>query len=233
MLNFETGVGCGSASQGCGGSECPVPPDLCVKRHDTRPPFKVAMSDCEGPVDLTDSEIVVEASMWFEAKLKSELSSSATEFRFADDVGFQSVSVGDVISVFRSRSPEKMLVTAVDESAKTVQVSRGHGGTTPASWPRGSELAVFRFMDRPAQVESVFEQAESLEGVVEERLVDTLLVLEWNSEHTSVPGCYWVEFKVLKVTPGPGGGIVEWVKRLPGSAQGFMVRVVDSPTSPA
>jgi len=227
MLNFESGVGCGSASTPCGGQgDCPAPPDLCIKRHDTRPALKVSMSDCDGPVDLS-SDVAVEASMWFDAKLKSELSDSATVVRFADDIGFESVSVGDVISL-ASRSPELMLVSSIDEASKSVTVSRGHDGTASRSWPKGSQASVFRFRDEPAQVESVFEDVESVEGSVSEELVDTLLVFDWSEGHTSVPGCYWVEFKIMGLDEG---GSVEWTKRVPLSPNGFMVRVVDSPTS--
>lgn len=234
MLNDVAGVGCGSANSGCDNAgDCPATPDLCIKRHDTRPSLKVAMSDCDGPVDLTEEGVVVEASMWFDAKLKSEISSSETEIKFADNIGFESVMVGDVISTSKSRSPEMMLVNAVDESSKTVVVSRGHEGTTPQVWAKGTHVSVFRFRDESAQVESVFEQVEGLDGTTSEDLVDTFLVFDWTTQHTSVPGCYWVEFKILKVLPGAGGPVVEWVKRVPLSSQGFMVRVIDSPTSPS
>jgi hypothetical protein len=234
MLNAEIGVGCGSTGAGCGGAgECPAPPDLCIKRHDTRPSLKVSMSDCEGPVDLADEGIAVEASMWFDAKLKGDLTSLATEIRFADDIGFDSVAVGDKILTSKSRSPESMLVTSVNESSKTVTVLRAQGGTTAQAWPKGSQLSVFRFMDEPAQIESILEDVEDLEGSVSEVLVDTLLVFDWTSSHTSVPGCYWVEFKVLKISGAPGSEVIEWIKRVPLASQGFMVRVIDSPTSPS
>lgn len=232
MLNAEVGVGCGSVSAGCGDAgDCPAPPDLCIKRHDSRPSLKIAMSDCDGPVDLAQEGIAVEASMWFDAKLKSDISASDSELMFADNIGFDSVMVGDVISTSKSRSPEMMLVTAVNESTKAVSVDRGHAGTGPQGWPKGSPLCVFRFKDEAANIESVFEQVEGLDGTVSEELADTFLVFDWRPEHTSAPGCYWVEFKVVKVVTGSGD--VEWVKRVPLSSQGFMVRVIDSPTSPS
>ena len=234
MLNAEIGVGCGSAGAGCSGAgDCPAPPDLCIKRHDTRPSLKVSMSDCDGPIDLTEDGIAVEASMWFDAKLKADISAVATEIRFADDLGFDSVSVGDKIVTSKSRSPEVMVVTSVNESSRSVVVTRGQAGTAARAWPKGSQLSVFRFMDEAASVESVLESSEALDGSVSEALVDTLLVFDWTPSYTSVPGCYWVEFKVIKVSPGPGGGVVAWVKRVPLSSQGFMVRVIDSPTSPS
>jgi len=235
MLNFDTGVGCGSKSVGCNDSgSCPAPPDFCIKRHDTRPSFRISMSDCDGPVDLTEDGIVLEASMWFVAKLKSAITTSSTEIRFADDVGFDSVKVGDVISTSKARSPEKMLVTAIDEASKTVDVTRGHAGTSPQDWAKGTGLNVFRFADAPAAVESVVETVESVEGSTSEELTDTLLVFEWSGDQTSMPGCYWFEFKIIKLSDSSSSSSseVEWVKRVPLSPEGFMVNIVDSPTSP-
>lgn len=232
MLNSDIGVGCGSSAAGCSNSgSCPAPPDFCIKRHDTRPAFSVAMSDCDGPVDLTEEGMVLEASMWFDAKLKSSITGSSDEIRFADDVGFDSVMEGDVIVTSRSRSPERMLVTSIDESARTMQVTRGHAGTTAQSWDKGTGLRVFRFVDQPAGIESVIDNVESVDGTSSEQLTDTLLTFNWTGEHTSMPGCYWFEFKILKMSPD--ASTVEWVKRVPLAADGFMINIVDSPTSPA
>lgn len=233
MLNVEVGVGCGSSVPGCGPQgDCPSPVDLCIKRNDNKPYLKVSISDCDGPIDLTEEDLVVEASMWFDAKLKTDIAGITTQIRFADDLGFESVSVGDIISTSKSRSPELMLVSSVDESAKTLTVVRAQSGTSARAWPKGTQLSVFRFRDEAAKIESVFEQVEGLDGTTSEQLVDTMLVFEWATEHTSAPGCYWLEFKILKVLPSTGGGVVEWVKSVPTSSQGYMVRVVDSPTVP-
>lgn len=232
MLNADIGVGCGSTREDCGGKGlCPVPPDFCIKRNDTRPSFRVAMSDCEGPVDLTEDGIIVEASMWFDSKLKSALTVSSSSLKFADDIGFESVKVGDVIVTSRIRSPEKMRVTAIDESTHEIEVSRGYESTTPEAWGKGTSLKVFRFRDEPAAIESVIDTVESVDGSSSEELSDTLLVFEWTSDKTSMPGCYWFEFKIMKLMPGSGGP--EWVKRTPLSPEGYMINIVDSPTSPA
>lgn len=230
MLNANVGVGCGSGPVGCGNSgECPFPPDFCIKRHDTRPDFRISMSDCDGPVDLSDDGIVVEASMWFDAKLKSSITSSSDQIMFADGIGFDAVRVGDVIATARARSPERMIVTAINESDRSMAVARGQDGTTAQAWDKGIGLRVFRFRDQPAMVESVSEDVESVDGTVSEELSDTLLVFKWDGAHTSMPGCYWLEFKILKVVPGG----VDWVKRVPLDRDGFMINVIDSPTSPA
>ena len=232
MLNADIGVGCGSAPESCGGSGvCPVPPNLCIKRYDTRPAFRVSMSDCDGPIDLTDSGIVVEASMWVDAMLKSSILLSATTLRFADDIGFESVKVGDIIVTVRARSAEKMLVTSINEATHDIQVTRAQHGTVAQAWDRGSGLRVFRFQDEPAAVESVIETVESMDGSTSEELADTLLSFEWSGDKTSMPGCYWFEFKILKFSPGSTDP--DWVKSVPLSPEGYMINIVDSPTSPA
>lgn len=234
MLNSEFGVGCGSAGSNCRNSgDCTNSPDLCIKRHDTRPHLKIAMSDCDGPIDLSEEGVVVEASMWFDAKLKAEVQAATSQIRFADDIGFESVSVGDVVSTPKSREPEMMLVTAVDEESKTLTVSRGHGGTLARTWSKGTEFAVFRFRDEPAKIESVFEESEAIDGSVSENLTETLLVFEWEQAHTSFPGCYWLEFKILKISSSSSSDSVDWIKRIPLSYPGFTIKIVDSPTSPS
>ena len=227
MLNFQVGVGCGQNSSGCQGSDCGSPPDFCIKRGDTRPSLKVSVEDCDGVVDLTDENLVLEASMWFKAKLKSALSPSETVLSFADNLGFDQVNVGDVILTDRPRSPERMLVTGINESAKTLTVERGHSSTDAQAWGRGSALRIFRIVDHPAQIESVFEQVESLDGTVSEELVDTFMVLDWQPEHTSLPGCYWIEFRLTMMD----GTSIAWTKKMPLSSEGYLVRVVDSPNS--
>lgn len=226
MRNFEVGVGCGQGSSDCGSSNC-GPADFCIKRGDTRPSFKVSVEDCDGVVDLTDENLVLEASMWFKGKLKSALDSVSDSVSFADNLGFDQVSVGDVIVMDRARNPEKMLVVSIDESAKTVSVERAHLSSTAQDWPKGSGMRIFRFRDQPAQIESVFDQVSSVEGTISEQLVDTLMVLEWLPEHTSMPGCYWLEFRLTMMD----GSEIEWTKKTPLSGEGFIISVVDSPNS--
>ena len=51
---------------GCHQGQCP---DFVIRRHDTKPPFKVHVEDCDGPMHFHDK--VVEFSMWARARLKS------------------------------------------------------------------------------------------------------------------------------------------------------------------
>jgi hypothetical protein len=230
MLNADLGVGCGSSTNDCNSGGCPGVPDLCIKRHDTRPSFKISISDCDGVVDLTDENLVLEASMWFDAKLKTAIDDSDTTFKFADNIGFDQVIAGDVIVTGKSRSPEKMLVTAVDESEKSITVTRSHDGTTAQSWPRGTVLNVFRFVDESAEIQSYYEDVTSVDGAVANELTDTMLVYNWTTPQTSMPGCYWLEFKLVMISPETSD--VEWTKRFPLASEGFIINVVDTPTSP-
>lgn len=227
MLNADLGVGCSGNTSGCNqDGRCPGQPDFCIKRNDTRPVFKMAISDCEGAIDLTEDGLILEASMWFNAKLKSNLDDSNTTIQFADNLGFNQILVGDTIVTGRPRNPEKMVVIAINESEKSIDVERGQYGTIAQSWDRGTDLKVFRFIDEPAEIESLFEETTSLEGVVSEELVETFFVFNWTSEQTSMPGCYWIEFKLTKISSAPGVEATDWVKRFPMS-EGWMISVID------
>lgn len=225
MQNFELGVGCSNSGSNCSGSNCSSVPDFCIKRGDSKPSFKVSIEDCDGVVDLTDQNLILEANMWFDAKLKSSISSSSTSITFADNIGFDQVQIGDVILTGRSRNPEKMLVTAIDESLKTVTVERSYDLTTADSWPKGTILKVFRFIDHPAEIQSVFEEIENIDGSTTEELSDTFMVFNWTSEHTAIPGCYFLEFKLIMMEDSS----ISWTKKTPLSKEGFSINIVNSP----
>jgi hypothetical protein len=227
MQNFEVGVGCSQGTSGCSQSTCDSLPDFCIKRGDSRPSFKVLIQDCEGVVDLTDENLVLEASMWFKTKLKSSIEVSDDHISFADNIGFDQVSVGDVIVMDRVRSPERMLVVSIDESNKTVEVERGYDSTVVSGWPKGNVLRSFRFMDQQASIESAFEEVASVDGNSAEELVETFMVFEWTPSHTSLPGCYFFEFKLTMMDASS----VSWVKKTPLDKEGFVINIVDSPNN--
>ena len=238
---------------------CPegVCPDFIIRRHDTKPAFKVQVEDCDGPLDLTN--LVLEAALWAKAKIKTAITAEATYFGFADNIGFDQVMVGDIIIFDRPRLPEKMLVVAFDETNKLIQVQRGYHGTTPQAWKKGSSVRIMKFQGVAAQTEMLYQDILQLDGTVAtDQLVTSFLIYEWNQNDTCLPGCYYLEFKLLKMaeeeevsvqaveeiipsftdpnlTPsdfgcGLGSG-VEWVRRFPVNAEGFLVSVTDSPTS--
>lgn len=262
-------MGCGN---NCGNSNlnrcpdkngCPpgVCPDFVIRRHDTRPFFKVKIEDCDGPLDLTD--LVLEATMWAKAKLKKAITTEDEYFGLADGIGFNQVMVGDVIVMDRTRLPEKMLVKAFDETNQLIQVQRAYHGTTAQNWKKGSSLKIMKFQGNEATTEMYYEDVIQLDGeVAENQLADSFLIYEWQPNDTCLPGCYYLEFKLLKmsatseedtdfrfnladdITPsftdpdlvpsdfGCGlGSGVEWVRRFPVSDEGFLIKVFDSPTS--
>jgi hypothetical protein len=229
MLNAEIGVGCGSAGE-CGGSGgCSGAIDFCIKRYDTRPSFKVSVSDCDGVVDLTDENLALEASMWFVAKLKSAINESSVTISFADNVGFDQILVGDTIVMDRVRSPENMVVSAINEVAKTITVLRARNNTVAQIWPRGNSLKVFRFVDSAAEIESVFGDVTQVDGTLTNELLDTFLVFNWSGNQTQLPGCYRMEFKLLMISSSTAE--IEWTKRFPLNSDGFIINVVDSATT--
>lgn len=237
------------AEDGCQPGVCP---DFEIKRHDTRPPFVVTVDDCDGPLDLTDT--VVEVSMWAKAKLKKAVSDSDTYFALADNVGFQQSMVGDIIVMDRVRAPEHMLVIGHDEVNKFVQVQRGYNGTAVSAYKRGTKLRIFRVLNAVGDTSMVEEDVEQVDGTTTTEQVESRLIYNWLPNDTCLPGCYWLEFKLLKmVTSGLWVGIdsivptftsvtpsqagcdmgtgVEWVRRFPADGEAFLIKIVDSPTS--
>jgi hypothetical protein len=222
-FNLKTGGACRTQATcpdkfGCPPGMCP---DFTIRRHDTKPPLKIAIEDCEGPMNLQG--LVIEVNMWALAKLKAAITVDDTYFRLADDVGFEQVMVGDIIVMDRVRMPERMLVTAFDETNKLIKVQRGYHGTTPSAWKKGAKMRIFRILNGVAESELVFEDVQEVDGsTTEDVLQETYLVYEWQPEDTCLPGCYWLEFKVLKMIDVvwylPGGN---WVGEIHTHTDGF------------
>jgi hypothetical protein len=180
---------------GCPGDRCP---DFIIRRHDTKPPFKVAVEDCDGPMDIQG--LVIEVNMWAMGKLKKSIGPDDTSFVLADGIGFDQIMVGDIILFDRVRLPEYALVTGFDEDNKIVYIQRGYRSTTPGTWKKGAKLRIFRTMNAPAQTEVVFEDIKQVDGTtLKDQMTGAYLVYEWTSEDTCLPGCYWLEFKLLKM----------------------------------
>lgn len=189
---------------------CPpgVCPDFTIRRHDTKPFFRVNVEDCDGPIDLTG--LVLEVNMWAIAKLKKSIDETATYFALADAIGFQQINVGDVIIFDRVRNPEHMLVEGFDEVNFLVLVQRGYNGTVPGVWRKGQVMRIFRILNAPAVTEMSFSDVEQVDGTtLNNQLTDSFLVYEWTGMDTCLPGCFWMEFKLLKMKADslflPGG----------------------------
>jgi hypothetical protein len=234
---------------GCLPSRCP---DFTIRQHDTKPDFRFDVEDCDGPMDLTD--LVCEASMWVKAKLKKAITAADTYFGLADAIGFDQIQVGDIIVMDRARAPEQMLVTGFDEVNRLVQVQRGYNGSVVSAYPRGAGLKAFRTLNAVATTEMVREDIPQVDGTVQTAvLTKSTLVYEWAAEDTCLAGCYWFEFKLLKMqtlqlmasaapsvsfisySPSDTGCAlaagVEWVRRFPTTGDGFLIQIGPSPTA--
>jgi len=179
------------------------------------------VEDCEGPLDVQG--LVVEANMWALAKLKCKITETDTYFPLADNVGFEQIMVGDIIVMDRVRLPERMLVLGFDEGNSLVRVQRGYHGTTASSWKKGTKMRIFRMLNAPAEAELVFEDQQQVDGTVtKDVLVSANLVYEWQPEDTCLPGCYWFEFKLIKMIDVvyylPGGN---WIGEVHTHTDGF------------
>lgn len=211
-------------------------PELTLKRHDTKPPLSVAVADDNGPMDLTG--LVLEASMWCNAKLKAPIGVFDTEVKLADNIGFQQILPNDIIFMDRVRSPEQMLVVGFDEDNGIINVTRGFNSTAPVTWKRGQCMRIFRFMNNSGITEMVSDDVLQVEGCTKNELIQSNIIYEWQPNDTCVPGCFFLEFKLMKMgttlVAQPGCGIgpgVEWVRRFPVEGEGFVVKIIDSPTA--
>ena len=295
MTCTSSGIGCSPQPQGCPdqyGCVKGVCPDFTLRRHDTKPAFKVKMEDCDGPMDLTG--LVLESTMWAKGKLKKPLAVTDTYFALADNIGFHQIMVGDIIIMDRSRLPEHMLVTGFDEDNYLVLVERAYHGTTAQKWKKGTPLRIMKFIGATSQTEMLYQDIIEMDGTTTENsLVDSFFVYEWGPNDTCLPGCYYLEFKLIKmldavvpdeptdldgdgdidivfspstitwtpseivlpdITPSPStisgtnivpsfisdtpstlgcgvGAGVDWVRRFPVDSEGFLIKIMDSPTA--
>lgn len=213
-------------------------PDFQIKRGDTKPPFKVSITDDGEPMDFTG--LVIEANMWVNAKLKTNITELDTTIALADNVGFNEILPNDIIVMNRARSPEHMRIIGFDETQKLIFVERGFNNTMPSAWKKGSVMQIFRIMNGSAQAEMIYEDIQQVDGTTLcNQLVSSFLVYEWTINDTCVAGCFFFEFKVLKmssivevpsVTPLCFAGVgVEWTRRFP-VCDSFTIKVCDSPT---
>lgn len=235
---------------GCPSDICP---DFIIRRYDTMPSFKVKVEDCDGPLDLTD--LVLEATMWAKAKLKKSILADDEYFGLADNIGFNQVMVGDIIIIDQARLPERMLVTAFDEKNKLIKVQRGYHGTTASDWDKGSLIRIFKFINSPARIEMVYQDLLKIDGTYDyDVLTDSFLIYDWSAQDTCLAGCFYLEFKLLKMTETQnltmlsddvipsftspdlipedfGCGLsegVEWVRKFPVEGEGFLVKITNS-----
>lgn len=243
MINYSQNS---SNPYSCSGQDCSGMPtgcsDFIIKRHDTRPAFKVNITDCDNPIDLTN--LVIEASMWTNTKLKKDITNISTTIEFADNIGFDQINEGTIIQIGDNRKFERMLIQSINEDAKTITVFRGQDSTQSYNWKKGSKIRLIRFLNRPAESELEYQDITNLDGTIEENvLARSTLIYNWFAEDTCFWGKYYLEFKVMQVivatsttTPNPnyhcdlGAGVL-WARRFPNDREGFLITILDSPTA--
>jgi hypothetical protein len=229
-------------------------PIYVAKQHSTYPPFKVDVTDCNGePYDLKD--LVVEAAMWTNARLKTAITITDDLIRFADNVGYNSVGPSSILHVSNGRDFERMTIVGFDDVNKVIQVNRGACDTTIRPWTKGTTVKILRFFNSPASSELTYHNRENVDGTVTQNVLQrSTLIYEWKPEDVCFVGKYYFEFKVLKmailnnlnafdistisITPiseinyhcelGLG---VEWARRFPNDKEGFVIEVTSSPTA--
>jgi hypothetical protein len=230
---------------------CPpgVLPDFEIKRHDTLPPFVLSISDCNGPLDLTDC--VAEVSMWAEARIKTAIISTDTSIPLADNIGFYQSLVGDIIVISTPRNPEQMLVVGFDEINKKINVQRGYNGTNQFDYKKGTKLKIFRILNAVAETKQVTESIQSVyDASFHDEVTDSQLIYNWQANDTCLAGCYWLEFKLLKMDTNlilqlanghntistisnsscSLGNAVLSVRRFP-ICDAFLIKICESPTA--
>lgn len=197
-FNIKNTSTCGDCGSQCGNNCSSGCPDFTIRRYDTRPSFKVSVEDCDGPMDLDG--LVVEASMWATAKLRDKLDADDVTFRLADNIGFAQAMIGDIILFDHPRQPEYLLVTGFDEEKNFIQVQRGYRGTTARAWKRGTKLRIFRFLNAPVSIELHIDDVSHPDGTTERDVLQAAyMVYDWNVGDTCLGGCYWLEFKLIKM----------------------------------
>lgn len=231
-----------------------VCPDFLIKRHNTKPSLELTIKDCNNPVDLTDT--IVEVSMWINAKIKTNIIETDTYFALADNIGFDQINEGDIILVDRTRLPEHMLVIGFDENNKYLQVQRGYQGTTASKIKKGTKLRILRFLNAVGSTEMTLTDITQEDGsILTDVLTESKLIYDWSFADTCLPGCYLLEFKLLKtidaepltdtltlsvpslsfVSYDPSdiawntSSNIEWARRYPDDKEGYIIQIVDTP----
>jgi hypothetical protein len=226
----------------------PSCPDFIIKQHDTRPAFKVNITDCDLPVDLTD--LIIEASMWTNTKLKINIESNTATITFADNIGFEQINYDTIIQIGNGRLFERMLIKEIHDFDNTITVIRGQLNTGAYKWKKGTQIKLLRFLNNPAIGEMNYQDIEQIDGTaLKNQLVASTLVYEWLTGDTCMCGKYFLEFKALSVGPTrdnsinfgsntnlvnyhcDNGADIQWVRRYPNDREGFLIQVNGSPTA--
>ncbi len=199
--------------------------EFLIKRNDTSPSLRYKIFDCDSsPIDLTE-DYTIEASMWSNAKLKKDINTLQQEILFANNTGFETVTVGSNLLLKASNSYETLVVTSVDSYYNTLTVNRAQLGTNALNWKKGTVVKIIKFINSPATKELVNSTSLNMQGEEETTLAESYLVYNWIESDTSLPGDYLFEFKVTKTNPETQ--VVEWSRKYPAEKEGIFVKTLD------
>lgn len=176
-------------------------PNIVIRRHDNKPPFKVTITGCSGPLEeLTDPLLIAEVNIWFNVKIKKDLTESQDYFALADNIGFNQIMINDIIVVDQVRRPERLKVVGFDEYNKYIKVERAIQNTELQKIKKGTTLKVFRTIDAPAAIEIITGDLFKEDGTkTTNNLLYTNLVYNWQAKDTCTPGIFYLEFKIIKM----------------------------------
>jgi hypothetical protein len=230
-MNYEIGTGCSQNNNCSGLYNCPSDrfTDFCIKRYDTAPSLKMSVENYDDSLDFSQGNFELKVSIWLNCKLKKNITDSETEIQLADNIGFHQIALNNVLVLNRARNPEKLLVTGFVESENKIVVQRGYDSTTPQAWNKGNSITAFRVIDDDAEIELVLEDVTKEDGtIIQDEVVDTLFTYNWSEEATSLPGCYFLEFKLTEYEEGTSDVIS--IRKVPVQNEGLLIGVLDSPT---
>ena len=169
--------------------------EFIIKKNDTNPPLRYKIFDCDSnPVDL-EGDFLVEASMWSNAKIKKDIDDAQQDISFADNVGFETASIGSNLLLKTSNRYELMTVEDVDDINKIIYAQRAQLNSVASVWKKGSPIKIIKFLNFPATKELEYSDGIDINGEKTTSLSGSYLVYNWNGLDTSTPGEYFFEFK--------------------------------------
>lgn len=229
-MDYKIGTGCGELSSCTDQYNCHSGvADFCMKRYDTAPSLKISVENYDECLDFSQDNYELKVNIWLKCKLKKSITATDTQLQLADNIGFDQIVENNVLIMNRSRNPEKMLVVGFDENEKKITVQRGYDSTTPQSWDKGNSITAFRIMDADAEIALILEDVTKEDGtIVKDEVVDTLFIYNWSEESTSLPGCYFLEFKLIEYEVGTLN--VVSTRKIPVQNEGLLIKIIDSPT---
>lgn len=204
--------------------ECPDKNyDFIIKRNSTHPSLRLKVFECDkSPIDLSKYEIT--ASMWSNGRLKNDISVSSTQILLIDNVGFNEVSVGDIILLKNSNNHELVYVNSIDENK--LNITRGYFDTDSFDWKKGSKLKIIKFMNSSATYDLVREDVLKLNGEIESNiLVESYLVYNWFLDDTRVPGNFYLEFKIIEKNSSDE---IIYSRKYPEEKEGIHIQILDN-----